>query len=268
MKSEEPLMLANVNGVNIFYEATGDGLPILFVHGLGGTGNVWNAQRVALSKYFRVLTIDLPGSGRSDKAAREYSMDRWVEQLAGLADAAGLDKFVLIGHSMTTVLAQNFAATYGSRLVALVLCGPLTELAQQGREAFTRRAETVFRDGMIAVVDQVITGALTAAAREGVSASLVGLYREVLLSNDPACYAGHCRALVNASAKAAQANIECPTLILIGDQDGVTPLSLARPIAAAIKNCRIRIIPETAHMTMLERPDAFNAALVEFLAAL
>jgi pimeloyl-ACP methyl ester carboxylesterase len=125
----------------------------------------------------------------------------------------------------------------------------------------------VLREGMIGVADHVLAGALKAAAREGGNAALVGLYRELLLSNDPACYASHCRALVAGSARADQPNIACPTLILVGDQDGVTPLSLCRPIVAAIENCRIRVIPGTAHLTMLERPAEFNAALIEFLAA-
>jgi 3-oxoadipate enol-lactonase len=260
-------MLANVQGVNIWYEIAGDGLPIVFIHGLGGTSNVWHAQRVALVKYFKVVTVDLPGSGRSDKTEREYSMEKWVEQVAGLADAIWLDKFVLVGHSMTTVLAQKFAAKYGSRLTALVLCGPLTELAQPAKEAFAKRAETVEREGMIAVVDGILAGALTPAAREGGNAALAGLYRELLLSNDPVHYAAHIRALIAGSAKADQPMVTVPTLILVGDQDGVTPLSLCRPIAAAIKNCRIRVIPGTAHLTMLERSAEFNAALIEFLAA-
>ena len=107
-------MLANVNGTNIFYEVTGEGLPLVFVHGLGGTSNIWHAQRTALAKYFKVITLDLPGCGRSDKNERHYTMERWVEQIAGLADATKIDRFALIGHSMTTVLAQKFAAKYAN----------------------------------------------------------------------------------------------------------------------------------------------------------
>lgn len=258
-------MLVNVNGINIFCESTGDGPAILFVHGLGGTSNVWHPQRTALAKYFKVITMDLPGSGRSDKSEPEYSMTRWVEQLVGLADALKLDKFTLVGHSMTTVLAQNFAAKHGNRLNAVVLCGPITELPQAGKDNFAKRAETVQKEGMIAVADAVLGGALTPGTREN-NAALAGLAREMLLSNCPKCYAGHCHALRNASAKADQANIKCPMLILVGDQDGVTPLGAARAIAAAVSGAKIRIVPATAHLTMLERPEAFNAALVEFLA--
>ncbi len=258
-------MLANIQGTSIFYEVVGDGLPLVFVHGLGGTSNVWQAQRAGLAKYFKVVTLDLPGSGRSDRSERQYAMEKWAEQLAALADAARLDKFVLIGHSMTTVLAQKFAAKYGSRLTALVLCGPITELAPAGKEVFAKRAEAVQKEGMIAVADTVLGGALSAATREA-NPALTGLVREMLLANDPACYAGHCLALASASAKADQAQIRCPTLILVGDQDGITPLTNARAIAAAVSGAKIRIVPGTAHLTMLERPELFNAALVEFLA--
>ncbi len=260
-------MLAAMKDTSIFYEIAGEGLPLLFVHGLGGTGNVWHAQRAGLVKYFKVITIDLPGSGRSDKSERHYTMEKWCDQLAALAEHLKIDKFVLIGHSMATVLAQKFAAKYGSRLAALVLCGPITELAQAGKEAFTKRAELVLKEGMIAVADTVLGGALSPATREGQPA-LAGLFREMLLANDPNCYAGHCHALLSGSAKADQPNIKCPTLVLVGDQDGVTPLVWARAIVSAIAGARLRIVPATAHLTMAERPEVFNAALVEFLAGL
>jgi pimeloyl-ACP methyl ester carboxylesterase len=168
---------------------------------------------------------------------------------------------------MGTVLVQKFAAKHAARLSALVLCGPLIELASAGKEAFTKRAEAVQKEGMIAVADMVLGGALTAATREG-NPALAGLVREMLLSNDPTCYAAQCHALINGSAKADQAHIKCPTLLLEGEQDTVTPLANCRAIAAAVAGARIRIIPSTAHLTMLERPELFNAALSEFLVGL
>jgi 3-oxoadipate enol-lactonase len=260
-------MFADILGSNVYYEVIGDGPPIIFVHGLGGTGNVWHAQRQGLARYFKVITLDLPGSGRSAKNERTYSMERWADQVIGLADALKLKEFAVVGHSMSTILAQKVAAKIGPRLSALVLCGPLTELPPAGKEAFIKRAESVIKDGMLAVADTVLGGALTPATREA-NAALAGLYREVLLSNDPACYAGQCQALISGSARADQPKIKCPTLILLGDQDGVTPLSMARAVAAAIVGCRIRIVPATAHLTMAERPELFNAALVDFLGGL
>jgi 3-oxoadipate enol-lactonase len=258
-------MFANVLGTNIYYESAGEGPAILFIHGLGGTSNVWHAQRQGLAKFFKVITIDLPGSGRSDKTEKSYTMERWADQLIGLADQLKLDKFTLVGHSMTTIVAQKAAAKLGARLTALVLCGPLTELTAAGKEAFVKRADSVRKDGMLAAADAVLAGALSAVTREA-NAVLAGMYREMLLANDPVAYAAQCHALINGSARADQPAIKCPTLILLGDQDAVTPLSMARAIANAIAGCVIRIVPATAHLTMSERPEAFNAALVEFLA--
>ncbi len=260
-------MFANILGTSIFYEVAGDGLPVVFVHGLGGTGNVWHAQRSCLSKSCKVITLDLPGSGRSEKKERSFTMERWADQVAALTDHLQLDKFVLVAHSMSTILAQKCAAKHGQRISGLVLCGPLTELPPAGKEAFVKRAESVQKEGMLAVADSVLAGALTAATREA-NPVLAGLYREMLLANDPPSYAAQCHALIDGSARADQAAIRCPTIILLGDQDAVTPLSMSRAIAGAIPSCKLKIIPATAHLTMAERPELFNAALVEFLAGL
>jgi 3-oxoadipate enol-lactonase len=257
--------LATINSTSIFYETQGEGPPILLVHGLGGTGNVWHAQRATLSRYFKVIVMDLPGSGRSDRSRRAYSLEQWADDIAGLIDHLQLDQAVVAGHSMGTAIVQKFAAKYPQKTKAILLAGALVELGAPGKEAFTKRAETVEREGMIAVADAVIGGALSAGTREG-NPALTGLVREMLLSNDPHCYAGHCRALVAGSAKADQPSIKCPTLLIVGDQDPVTPLALQRQIAQAIPQAKIRIVPGTAHLTMLETPAAFNAAVLEFLA--
>ncbi|MBY0526233.1 MAG: alpha/beta hydrolase [Gemmataceae bacterium] len=260
-------MQATINGISIAYEIQGEGLPIVFVHGLGGTSNVWHAQRATLSKYCRVVAFDLSGSGRSDKSKRSYSIDGWADEIAGVMDHLEIDAGVVVGHSMGTVIAQHFAAKYPRRTKAIVLAGALVELSAPGKEAFSKRAEAVEKEGMAGIADAVLGGALSAGTREG-NLALTGMVRELLLSNDPACYAGHCRALVAGSAKADQPKITCATLLLVGDQDPVTPLALQKTIAAAIAGSKIRIVPNTAHLTMLESPGSFNTALLEFLATI
>ncbi len=258
-------MHAQILGSSIYYESAGEGRPVIFVHGLGGTGNTWHAQRSVLSKTHRIITLDLPGAGRSSKGETSYSMERWADQLVALADHLQLGRFTLVGHSMTTILSQKAAGKYPDRLAGLVLCGPLTELPAAGKEAFAKRKATALSEGMVPIADQVIAGAITAAARE---TPLAGLYREIIAANDPMSYAGHCQALIDGSAKAEQSKIQCPTLILVGDQDMVTPLANAQGIAAAVPTAKVRIVPATAHLTMAERPELVNAMLLDFLAGL
>src|SRR5258707_3596667 len=121
-------MLATILGSSIFHEVAGEGLGVIFVHGLGGTSNVWHAQRNVLQKTCKVVTLDLPGSGRSGKSETAFSMDRWADQIIALADHLKLDRFVLVGHSMSTILAQKAAGKYPWRIAGLILCGPMTEL--------------------------------------------------------------------------------------------------------------------------------------------
>lgn len=260
-------MLATIHNTTISYESQGEGPPLVLVHGLGGTANVWHAQRVTLSKYFRVVALDLTGSGRSDKSKRTYSIETWVEEIAALMDHLNLPPAVVAGHSMGTVIVQKLAATHPQKTKAIVLAGALVELGPPGKEAFSKRADSVEKDGMAGVADTVLGGALSAGTRER-NLALTGMVREMLLANDPACYAGHCRALVAGSAKADQPQIACPTLLVVGDQDPVTPLALQKTIAGAIAKSQIRIVPNTAHLTMLESPEAFNAIVLEFLAGL
>jgi 3-oxoadipate enol-lactonase len=253
-----------VQGVRLFVESQGDGPALVFVHGLGATSSVWHAQRTVLSRNFRVVTFDLSGSGRSDKSKRSYSIDTWAEEIAGLLDQLELPTAVIVGHSLGTLVAQRFAARFPARTRALVLAGALTELAEPVKETYQQRAELVEREGMAAVADLILPGALTAATREG-NLALAGMVREMYLSSDPACYAGHCRALAAGSARADQPKIACPALLLVGDQDTVAPLALQQQIAAAIRGSRLRVVSCTAHMTMLEMPEVFNALLLDFL---
>jgi pimeloyl-ACP methyl ester carboxylesterase len=260
-------MQASVHGVSLSYESQGDGPAVVFVHGLGATANVWHAQRMTLSRYFRVVTFDLSGSGRSGKSRGPYSFDVWADELAGLIDHLHLPDAVVVGHSMGTFIAQRFAARRPEKARALVLAGALTELAALVKEAYAQRAALVEREGMAGVADVMLGTALSAGTRER-NLALTGLVREMYLANDPASYAGHCRALAAGSAREDQPKITCRTLLVVGDQDAVAPLGLQQQIAAAIAGAVIRVVPNTAHMTMLETPEAFNAILLEFLATL
>jgi 3-oxoadipate enol-lactonase len=259
--------MATINGLDIHYEVEGQGPPIVFIHGLGATSNVWHAQRTTLSKYYRVIVYDRSGSGRSQRARDGYSIEAWADELAGLLDLLAVPAAVVVGHSLGSMVAQRFAGKYAARTKALVLAGGEAELGHEEKKALTERARSVEADGLISVVEPWLTAVLSAATREA-NPALAGLTREMFLSNDARTYALHCLALRDGAVGGDQRNILCPTLLTVGDQDLVTPLSWQRQIAAGIADSRIRIIPNTAHMTMLECPAVFSSVLMDFLATL
>src|SRR3954470_21320658 len=143
--------MATVNGLNIHHEIQGEGPPIVFVHGLGATSNVWHAQRTALSKNYRVIVYDRSGSGRSQPAREGYSIDAWTDELAGLLDHLAVPSAVVVGHSLGSMVAQRFAGKYAARTRALVLAGGEAELGSEGKKALTERARAVEASGMLAV---------------------------------------------------------------------------------------------------------------------
>jgi 3-oxoadipate enol-lactonase len=259
--------MATINGLEIHYEIQGDGPPIVFIHGLGATSNVWHAQRMTLSKYYQVIIYDRSGSGRSQQAREGYSINAWTDELAGLLDYLAVPSAVVVGHSLGSMVAQRFASKYAARTKALILAGGEAEFASEDKHILTERARAIETHGLSAVVDPWLTAVLSAATREA-NPALAGLVREMFLSNDGRTYALHCLALRDGAVRSDHGNIVCPTLLTVGDQDLVTPLSWQRQIAAGIANSRIRIIPNTAHMTMLESPTVFNTVLLDFLAAL
>jgi len=260
-------MMATINGINIHHDVHGDGPPIVFVHGLGATSNVWHGQRTTFSKNYRVITYDRSGSGRSQRGPESYSIDFWTDELAGLLDHLAVPSAVVVGHSLGSMVAQRFAGTHPDRTRALILAGGEAVLGPEEKKAMTERARTIEAHGLDAVADAWLTTALSPATREA-NPALAGLAREMFLTNDAKTYALHCLALRDGDVRSDHRNIACPTLLTVGDQDLVTPLSWQRQIAAGIANSQIRIIPNTAHMTMLETPSVFNSAVMDFLANL
>ena len=117
-----------INGLDIHHEVQGEGPPIVFVHGLGATSNVWHAQRVTLSKYYRAIVYDRSGCGRSQRARDGYSIDAWADELAGLLDHLAVPSAVVVGHSLGSMVAQRFAGKYARRTRALILAGGEAEL--------------------------------------------------------------------------------------------------------------------------------------------
>jgi 3-oxoadipate enol-lactonase len=260
-------MMAIVNGLDIHHEVQGEGPPIVFVHGLGATSNIWHAQRVALSKYFRVIVYDRSGAGRSQKTRDGYSIDAWADELAGVLDHLSVSSAVVVGHSLGSMVAQRFAGKYAARTKALVLAGGEAELDPEGKRILTERARTTEAQGLSAVVGRWLEAVLSAATREA-NPALAGLLREMFLGYDAKTYAAHCLALRDGSVRSDHKNIACPTLLTVGDQDLVTPLRWQQQIAAYIADSRIRTIPNTAHTTMLESPAVFNTVVMDFLATL
>jgi pimeloyl-ACP methyl ester carboxylesterase len=254
--------VTTVTANGIVAEVEGDGFPVVMIHGLGGTTNTFQPQMEAL-RGFRVVRVDLPGSGRSPAPAGEPSLAAFAPAVIGIVRLLGITEAHFAGHSLGTMVCQAIAAEMPSMVRSLVLFGALAEPGDATRTALHGRAGLARREGMAPIADQIVTHALSASTRAE-SPAAVAFVRESLMRQDPEGYARTCEALAGAEAVDPR-RIEAPALLLTGEDDAVNPPSVARALADRIRGARLATVDRGGHWLTVERPADCNRRIAEFL---
>jgi pimeloyl-ACP methyl ester carboxylesterase len=244
-------------------EMVGQGDAVIFVHGLGGTSNVFTPQVLALGNRYRTVRPDLSGSGRSP-AGGPLSISGFADAIVRLARVLGIARADLVGHSMGTIVCQHIAVNEPRLARSLALFGPLLAPPEAARQAMRDRAAKARVEGMADIAEAILQGATSSDTRTNnpVAAALV---RELLMRQDAEGYARTCEALAAAEAVDIR-RIACPTFLVTGDEDAVAPPSSVRAMAEQIGGARVTILSRCGHWTTLERAAECSAALKEFLA--
>jgi pimeloyl-ACP methyl ester carboxylesterase len=245
----------------IAVEIHGNGDPLVMVHGLGGTSNVFGPQAEVLSKYFRVIRLDLPGSGRSP-ASGAVSIDSLVEAVIGVVDRNGARPAHLVGHSMGTIVCQHLAVKYPDAVRSLALIGPLAAPPEAARPNIRARAEKARAEGMAGIADAIVQGG-TSAHTKAAKPEVAACVREFLMRQDPEGYALSCEALADAQPAAVE-SLKVPALLLTGTEDGTSPPAAVRALANRIPGSRMVVFNACGHWTTVERASEVTEALVNF----
>ena len=250
-------------------EEEGEGPAIVCVHGLGGSSNTWAPLMPALARH-RVIRIDLPGSGRSQRFEGALSIKGYVETLLSVCARLGVTRAHWLGHSMGTIVVQHIAASQPKLVTSVALFGPLIEPPEAARAAMKARAAKA-REGPAAMHDitlALLNAAISADTRQRQPVA-VAFVRESLMRQDGDAYARSCEALAGAQAAAVD-RIEAPVLLVTGDEDGVAPPQSVRAMADMLRSARstrVVVLPRCGHWTPVERPEECQRELREFLAA-
>src|SRR5262245_59379568 len=149
-------MFANVNGIQLYYESHGAGQPVVLVHGLGLSSDMWHYQVPALAERYRVITIDTRGFGQTSKPRAPYEMGMYVEDLLQLLNFLGVERARVIGLSMGGGIVQSFALAHLDRVLALGLISTGSDHTDSTRAAFFSNADTVEREGMSPFIESVV----------------------------------------------------------------------------------------------------------------
>ena len=260
----------SVRGTELWCVDRGGGLPLLLVHGFPLDHTMWAGQIEGLSAKCRVIAPDLRGFGRSRrKGDDKVTMADFADDLAALLDALKISEpVVLCGLSMGGYIAFQFWRRHAARLRGLILCD--TRAAADPPEAAAARAamaDRVLREGPAPLVETMLPRVLGETTRRQ-RPDLVENVRRVMLAADPRAIAAATRGMAERpDMTASLPQIGCPTLVVVGGEDVVSPPAEMRGIAEAIPAARFVEIPAAGHLSPLEKPAAVNAA-IEFLAAL
>ena len=260
------------NGQQLYYEVHGDGPPLLLVMGIGYDSSLWTlAQVPALSTQFRVVLVDNRDAGRSSRATHPYRIADMADDLAGLLDALGIQRSHLLGLSMGGMIAQEFALRHADRLDRLVLTGTGAAPARSAVDAIQiwRWIKANDATGKVFGEQQFVSLFSTAFLRNH---QAVLDTAELLASNpypmSPEAYGRQADAYVHFDALDRLGAITAPTLVVVGEQDLLTPPWVARELAEAIPGARLEVIrgAGSSHVAPIERPDDFNRLVSDFLA--
>ena len=259
------------NGQDLFYEIHGDGPPLVLVMGIGYDSSLWTLHQVpALSTRFRVVLLDNRDAGRSSRADHPYDIADMADDLAGLLDALDIRRTHLLGLSMGSMIGMEFALRHADRLDRLVLAGPGAAPARStvdpisiwnwvkshdpggeifGSQQFTWLFSSTFLRNQQAVQE---TAALLASNPYPV---------------EPEAYDRQSQAYLHFDALDRLGDIQAATLVIVGEQDLLTPPWVAREVAAGIPGARLEIVTGdgSSHVLPLERPDDFNRLVMKFL---
>lgn len=252
-------------------DVRGGGDAVVFIHGLGGSVNAWTPLLPALPNH-RCVRMDLPGAGRSSKAyalgestphGGQLSVAVHADAVRRVCESQGITRAHVVGHSFGTIVAQHIAAETPVLVRSLTLFGALAEPSQTLRDVMTARAPVAREQGMFAIAEGTSEFSLSASTKQTQPVT-VAYVREAVGAQDAEGYARNCEALAAATSARLEL-IRCPTLIVNGDEDQVTPLSGARQLADRLVNARVEVLGRCGHWPMLERPLESQRALRDFL---
>jgi 3-oxoadipate enol-lactonase len=264
---------ALVNGQNIYFEVHGVGHPVVLIMGIGYDSTLWHLQQLAaLSEHFKVIIFDNRDAGRSGAASYPYTIADMADDVAGLLDALAIDRADVLGLSMGALIAEEFAIRYGARLNRLVLCGPDLAPARHACHPIEVWNWVKAHDESSAVfAAQQFTWLFSSAYLRNHAAVQQTL---TLLAGNPnpvtiEGYARQARAYLAYDPGDRLGSITAPTLVIVGEQDLLTPPWIAAEVASAIPDAQLKIIAGegASHLVALERAEEFNGLVTAFLAA-
>jgi 3-oxoadipate enol-lactonase len=256
------------DGTRIHYEVTGKSgaTPVLMIQGLGASKNAWNLQRIAMATRFRIISFDNRGAGRSDKPTEPFTLEQMADDALEVLDAAGIETAHVVGASMGGVISQIVAVKYPHRVRSLTLVCTACRNHPWRQELLQSWAKTAADKGMIEVGKEAAQWVMSPRSFRRLVPAFTWMGPLAALRPRHS-FVSQIDAILNTREDLVDqlSTITAPTMVIVGNQDILTPRGDSEEIAERIPNAELVVISGAAHGLMMEHSSTFNRILIEFL---
>jgi 3-oxoadipate enol-lactonase len=256
------------DGARIHYEVTGKNgkTPVLMIQGLGASKNAWNLQRIAMATRFRCISFDNRGAGRSDKPTEPFTLEQMADDAVAVLDAAGIETAHVVGASMGGVISQIVAVKYPHRVRSLTLVCTACRNHPWRQDLLQSWAKTAEEKGMIEVGKEAAQWVMSPRSFRRLVPAFTWMGPLAALRPRHS-FVSQIHAILDTREDLVDqlSTITAPTMVIVGNQDILTPRGDSEEIAERIPNAELVVISGAAHGLMMEHSSTFNKILIEFL---
>ena len=256
------------DGARIHYEVTcrPGATPILMIQGLGASKNAWNLQRIAMATRFRSISLDNRGAGRSDKPTQPFTLEQMADDAIAVLDATGVETAHVVGASMGGVISQIIAVKYPHRVRSLTLVCTACRNHPWRQELLQSWAHTAEEKGMIEVGKEAAQWVMSPRSFRRLVPAFTWMGPLAALRPRHS-FVSQIQAILDTREDLVDelSSITAPTMVIVGNQDILTPRGDSEEIAERIPDAELVVISGAAHGLMMEHSTTFNKILIEFL---
>lgn len=256
------------DGIRLHYEVLGrsSAAPVLMIQGLGADKHGWDMQRIPLAMHYRVIALDNRGAGRSDKPFGHYSLEQMADDAIAVLDAAGAERAHIVGASMGGAITQMIGLKYPERVLSLTLACTACRNHPWRRELLAGWATAATERGVGTMTREAARWVIGPRSFRRLLPAF-GWLGPLAMGRTSHAFVSQVRAIldVDDSVSDRLGEITAPTLVLVGNQDILTPRGDSEELADRLPNAELVVISGAAHGFMVEHASTFNKVLLEFL---
>lgn len=258
----------STDGIRLHYQATGrrNGPPILFIQGLGADKHGWDMQRLGFALSHRAIALDNRGAGRSDKPVGQYTLEQMATDAISVLDAAGVETAHVVGASMGGAITQMLAIMYPERVRSMTLACTSCRNHVWRRELLAGWGDAARQRGMGAMTHEAARWVIGPRSFRRIMPA-IGWLGPLAFGRPTHAFANQVEAILAAddTDRRELADVTVPTLVVVGNQDILTPRGDSEELAELIPTAELVVISGAAHGLMVEHATTFNRVLGDFL---